>query len=359
MNKMKHLSNNNFKKLILVIFIVLLYSPILTISKTYLVTKADISSSHLKFQAYNQILLAVKYAEDGDTIMIDDGWYDNDFTEINKRLVIIGKQSAAGYRKTERQPHNESILSFTNNPTCYLYINVDGVVIDGIKFGIENQLSFGGIYINAANVEIRNCLFAKNSGGNIYISAKGRNTKIIDNFLLDSECENILNNAESVVISGNFISNNSNLPVVYSTRKITAKTNSITSPGKEKLVVYGDYANLSFIAGNEMITPLTEGNADILSDENTKEGLIPPLHVVPNKLQSFFDNQNCPFANSNYLVRKNHLKLDLNGFEENVVCYPGFTEIQSLCLKQGSNINYESIPQCLTLLTIKPNKLKF
>jgi len=326
------------------------------IAKSYFVSKNANLHTQIKMPTYNQILLALRYAEDGDTIHIDEGWYDNDFTEINKKIVIIGCQSSSGFRASSSQRLKETVISFTYNPSSYLFINASGVVIDGVKFGIENEASFGGIYINAAMVEIRNCLFAKNSGGNIYISHKGQQTKIQGNFLYGSENECILNNATEVVVAGNLLANYQDAPVVYSNQKITIKSNMLTSPANEKIVITGNSANLSFVAVNDITTTFVEENTDIVSVENTKEGLIPYETTVPNKLQSFFDNQTYLKINRCNLLVNNTLKLNL--FTSSEVFLPdcGYLSMKGLSLKTNASKGNSVLSESFTFISISPNK---
>jgi len=241
---------------------------------------------------FNSVSLAISYAEDGDTIILAAGWYDNDFISIDKSIVFIGNQSNAGYRSGKSRTNGESMITFSSEPASFLLINAPGVVLDGLMFGTTEQELIAGIYVNSSHVVIKNCRFSKVTQVPVFLSSTANDVVVKNNFIDDCVAECILNQSENAEFSNNFLKNLNSEAVIISSTHAIIRNNDIFSSSDSVFVIYGTNAYLSFVHGNVKIN--TSGKSDVneifFENKNIKEGLKPLEPAEPTKVQSFFAN---------------------------------------------------------------------
>lgn len=278
----------SMKKLLFFTFITLSFT---CFSRTFYVSQENHYWQNQYF--YNKISVAIANADYGDTLLVAPGWYDNDFFIINKKIVILGCQAGAGFRSENSRGNIESIITFSGNPEAFLLINAAETVIDGVKFGDDNMKIIGGIYINAPKVTIRNCLLINTLSSGIFISSKANNTIIQNNYFINNYPEAVLNNASSVEISNNYFNCPDNYSSIGSSKKIIIRSNFIDQSSGYGIVLYGDEAVLSQIYSNRIFN---NKHLQIIkeiedNDQIDNEGLAADILPVPQKTESFFDNQ--------------------------------------------------------------------
>jgi len=273
------------KKLLILTFI---FISISSFGKIHLVSLSAYQSENSV--TFNKISLAVRQADEGDTLLIDEGWYDNDFFVISKKLVLIGKQAGKGFRTDKTGNTAESIITFSNCSENLLLINGSGTVIDGITFGNLSGELIGGIYVNADHVIIRNCKIINSLMSGIFLSALAKNSIIENNFLINTGCEAILSNAKDAVILNNYIYKNSEFSAISTSTKAIIRGNQIENPAESGIYLIGNQAVLSVITTNNVVNG-TAVSIIYPSENPNEEGLTPETTPVTLEAQSFFDNK--------------------------------------------------------------------
>ncbi|MBL6963003.1 MAG: right-handed parallel beta-helix repeat-containing protein [Bacteroidetes bacterium] len=223
-------------------------------SKEYLVdisvNKNDLKSDPIA--ALTSIQKAIDIAFDGDTIRVAKGIYEQDLIYINKSIVLLGCQSGIAPRSVDNRKGGECIIINSLEPYQSIVIDAPRVIIDGFKFGSDNELTFNGIYINADHVKIQNCVISNSSSCGIYISANAQNSEISYNLVQGSSLEGILNVADGVLILNNYIHKIQEFSAISTTRRSTIVGNIISDVAENGISLLQPEAILSLVFGNEI-----------------------------------------------------------------------------------------------------------
>lgn len=251
---MEHSKSLNKKALSGFFFLIMLLFISSANSKTWFVSKTlkqDYSLANIN-NSVSSIEKAIKMAMNGDTIYVSIGLYDNDLKIINKSVVILGPQAGYLPKGLLNRSGGEGVILNSLNPYQSILISAAGVVIDGLKFGNGENNVVTGLYINAADVIISNCIFEGISQNGIYISGQGKNATISGNHIDATEFEGVLASAENVTITNNYISNNTEFSSISVSQKTKIQGNNIFNSPNFGIEVIGDQALLSFINDNKI-----------------------------------------------------------------------------------------------------------
>ncbi|MFT4244567.1 MAG: NosD domain-containing protein, partial [Candidatus Woesearchaeota archaeon] len=149
------LNKNNFQRNFIFRFFVFLAVVLVTIGGGFAVTSGDVQIEG--GDNYSTIQAAINAAQDGDTILVGPGVYDESFI-VNKELNLIG----------------------TNNPVINgkIELNSNNIIIDGLKInGTDRGVEF---YHNLDHITVRNSFISDTTTG-IYINPTTANNITIFN----------------------------------------------------------------------------------------------------------------------------------------------------------------------------------
>jgi len=211
---------------------------------------------------------AINSAFDGDTIRVAAGVYDQDLLIINKSIVLLGCQVGISPKSTLNRIGGECVILNSLEPFNSIVINAPNVVIDGFKFGMDDDQAINSIYINAPNVILRNCVIVNTNSCGVYISANAANSEVSYNHVEKSAFEGIFNAAESVQILSNYISNINEFSAISTSQKTIIKGNIISNIPENGIKLLQQEAILSLVYGNEITNT---GQSDVYYDGQIPE----------------------------------------------------------------------------------------
>lgn len=110
-------------------------------------------------EAYKTIAAAVAAAQDGDTIAVQAGLYENDYAEITKKVTLTGVGGFARLHSTGLIPNRKAILITDTD------ITVRGFAFSGAKVSGNDGGNGAGIRYQGGNLKIENCYFTDNQDG--------------------------------------------------------------------------------------------------------------------------------------------------------------------------------------------------
>jgi parallel beta-helix repeat protein len=188
------------------------------------------------FTIYSSILQSkIDAANPGDTILIEDGFYNDDYIRVNKRLTI----------RSENGPSNCIVQAINPKAPVFEvsadYVNMLGFTVKGADNGTRlfhsdycnisnNNFLYNdvGIYLSESNSSsISNNTCSNNNGEGICLSYSSNNTISGNNVSNNNHSIALYSSSNNEIYLNNFIKNNNNISS-YNSTNIWNSTEKIT-----------------------------------------------------------------------------------------------------------------------------------
>jgi hypothetical protein len=124
-------------------------------------------------EAYKTIAAAVAASQDGDTIEVKAGPYDNDYAEITKKVTLTAVGGFARLHSTGLIPNRKAILITDTD------ITIKGFAFSGAKVSGNDGGNGAGIRYQGGDLRIEGCYFTDNQDGILGVG-DGTGTVAID-----------------------------------------------------------------------------------------------------------------------------------------------------------------------------------
>jgi hypothetical protein len=137
-------------------------TPVLNLSILLALATAQASAVTLTVGAgktYATVAAAVAAAQDGDTVAVDAGIYQNDYAEIGKRITLTAVGGMVRMQSSGVIPNRKAILITDADVT------ISGFQFSGAKVSDADGGNGAGIRYQNGNLKIDGCYFADNQDG--------------------------------------------------------------------------------------------------------------------------------------------------------------------------------------------------